>query len=69
MEKQQPRRVEDASLRVPTLRPGAYQVRWWDTREGNVIAEERAAAAEGGLRLGVPPFTEDIACQIQPATP
>ncbi|WP_246736427.1 hypothetical protein [Enterovirga aerilata] len=56
-----------ASLRVPGLRAGRYQVTAFDTRAGRIASSEAAVAGEGGLTLRAPPFAADLALAIRAA--
>ena len=65
VEKKAPPEIHGATLQVPGLILGSYRVRWWDTRRGKTVKEERRSAAKGTLRLRVPAFSRDIACEIR----
>ena len=64
VQKKTPAEIRGATLEVPGLAPGDYRVAWWDTRAGKTVKQEKSTAAQGTLRLGVPPFSADIACKI-----
>lgn len=61
----EPSRLTGVRLSVKGLRPGAYTVEWWDTRRGEVLAEERVRTSGGALRLWPPPFQRDVACRVR----
>jgi len=65
----QPRSIDAAVLWIEGLEPGRYAVRWWHTREGNVIAEEEVRVAGGTLKLAVVPFEADVAGKIRRIAP
>ena len=60
-----PKRFEGLTMVVPVEREGAYRVRWWDTRSGEVVKEVRLAAEKNVLVLNVPSFERDIALRVQ----
>ena len=59
-------RVEPVTLAlaVPSLQPGNYAVRAWDTRTGTQVSSAQQSLAERG-RLSLPPFCEDLAVAIR----
>ncbi len=59
-----PSPIQDATVQITGLAPGAYHVEWWDTYQGTIINETDRSNTAGTLRLSVPPFTRDIACKI-----
>ena len=66
VEKRLPSRITKATMEVKALPAPAYRVRWFDTRQGDVICEEKHSPDAGLLRLAVPEFDRDIACGISP---
>jgi len=66
IQKVTPAAINGATVEIKDLAPGAYRVQWWDTREGKVLREDKAAAQAGTVRLSVPAFDRDIACKIVP---
>lgn len=50
-----------ATVLLPALRPGAYQVRLWDIARARSLPPVRAHATKAGLRIALPPFRRDIA--------
>ncbi|MBN1422759.1 MAG: cellulase family glycosylhydrolase [Planctomycetes bacterium] len=58
-----PARLEGIEVEVAGLEDGSYDIVWWETLEGKVIAKAEAACASGRLRLAAPPFRADIACR------
>ncbi|MDP2896176.1 MAG: DUF5060 domain-containing protein [bacterium] len=67
VEKREPDAIDSAAIAIAGLKPGRYNVLWWDTQEGAPVHRETAGVNEGRLELTVPPFTRDIACKITPA--
>ena len=63
----EPRVLPEIQLELRGLAAGNYRVRWWDTRAGKVIKDERAAATDRLLPLTAPRFTRDLAVKIVPA--
>jgi hypothetical protein len=59
-----PERINDAVLTLPGLRDGKYQVQWWDTTTGAVIAEQEARSTGGRLVAPAPAFERDLACKV-----
>lgn len=55
--------IKDALLTLPTLDPGQYTIRWWDTRAGKITATQTVAH---DVRARIPMFTRDVACTIRP---
>ena len=66
VEKRLPSHITGTSIEVKALPAGTYRVRWVDTRQGDVISEEKLPPQAGLLRLAVPDFDRDIACRISP---
>jgi len=61
-----PRPVRNAALTISGLRPGRYEIEWWDTYGGGVTARREAVAGrDGALTLGVPEVARDLACKIR----
>jgi hypothetical protein len=55
---------------VPGLKPGAYEVVWWDTRAGAPQGRTTANVTAGKpLRLMTPAITGDLAAFVRPAKP
>jgi hypothetical protein len=54
-------------LTVQGLAARNYRVQWWDTRRGQVVAEQTVTAGDGPLVLSAPPFARDLAVRILPA--
>jgi hypothetical protein len=54
-------------LTVQELAARDYRVQWWDTRRGQVVAEQTVTAGDGPLVLSAPPFARDLAVRILPA--
>jgi hypothetical protein len=60
-----PSQPATGKLSLAGMAPGDYQVNWWDTQEGKVLATRTARAASNGtLALEVPPLTHDAAVWI-----
>jgi hypothetical protein len=57
---------EGTGLRIGGLRPGRYQVEFWDTWEGGKRSELTAEVKDGTLRAPIPTFTSDIAGKFRP---
>jgi hypothetical protein len=53
-----------ASLRVPGLTSGTYQITWWDTQTATVSKTETVQVSSGPLQLTTPPVKKDIALWI-----
>ena len=55
--------VGDSTGRATILgvRPGVYNVVWWDTLAGKALKTETTRADEDGLKLQIPPVSRDIA--------
>ncbi|MBN2473298.1 MAG: DUF5060 domain-containing protein [Pirellulales bacterium] len=65
VQKATPAAIESATIEVPTLAPGPYQVTWWDTLRGAVLKQQDVSVAPRQvLRLAVPAFSRDIAGKI-----
>jgi len=64
VDKLKPSAIQGATVEIQGLAPGDYQVDWWDTWEGKSLKQDRAAPADGVLRLSVPPFSRDVACKV-----
>jgi hypothetical protein len=62
--KSPPAEIRGATLTLDGLEPGRYRVRWWNTHEGRVIQEKQVERKGEPLRLSVPGFAEDLACQL-----
>ena len=54
-----------ATVVLPDLRDGVYQVEWWDTYRGVATGRVTAKADGAGLRLAVPPLERDVACLVR----
>ncbi|MCU0913404.1 MAG: DUF5060 domain-containing protein [Planctomycetes bacterium] len=68
VQKRTPEPIDSATVTIQGLHPGNYTVLWWDTYEGESISRQTLALEGGLLQLPVPPFTNDLACKILPAT-
>lgn len=55
-----------AIVRLPSLAPGAYAVRLWDTWTGQPLAPAAATVQNGSLTVSLPPITRDIAGVVTP---
>ncbi len=54
-----------ASITIPNLTPGIYQVEWWDTYQGSVLQTQVVPANDETLTLTLPqPLTTDIAVKF-----
>ena len=60
--------LTDVQLTVGWLKGGTYQIEWWDTLTGDIIASE-VVRTGGTIILDVPPFRDDIAVKIKPIEP
>lgn len=56
-----------ATLRLPGLRDGPYEVVAWDTEGGHERGRQHADSAGGVLAVEVPPTPRDVALAIRPA--
>ncbi|MFP4055627.1 MAG: DUF5060 domain-containing protein [Candidatus Brocadiia bacterium] len=67
-DKQPPPLLQPFTLRVPGLKPGRYQLTWFDTYNGTVITHTEAQADGRGLlvRLSRLVKAPDVACKIRP---
>ena len=62
-----PRPVSGAVVTLRDMRPGAYEVEWWDTYAGCVSGRTEAVAdSSGSLSLSLPTVARDVACKIRP---
>ncbi|MBE7462143.1 MAG: hypothetical protein HS116_01505 [Planctomycetes bacterium] len=68
-----PPAIDDLTVRLPALEPGAYTVTWIDTWDGTVRAPEALEVsapdpgqAAGPLVLKAPPFARDVAVVVTP---
>lgn len=68
MENASPQEMRDVSITLAEMGSGPYQVQWWDTRRGEVIAQTQVHT-EGTMTLRVPAFSRDIACKVIKAAP
>ena len=66
VERKAPVGMEALNVPLKDFPAGQYVVRWWDTREGTILREERVSARGGGLALPAPSFSRDIACRVVP---
>jgi hypothetical protein len=64
-DKPTPVSYEDVTLNL-NLRDGAYAIRWFDTRQGEIINTGKARSEAAHLSLHVPAFTNDIALLVEP---
>jgi hypothetical protein len=50
------------------LKPGSYDVRWWDTRTGRELSREAVTITDGksGAAVKTPPVAQDIAAFVAP---
>jgi len=52
-------------ITIPDMRPGPYEVKWWDTHIGTVLQTEIVEADPSGLVLRLPaPLADDIAVKV-----
>lgn len=56
--------IKGAGFSVLETENGAYNLEWWDTYEGKLIAREIVTAQNGQLPITLPEFSKDIACKI-----
>lgn len=54
------------SIRLTDLEAGEYDLEFWDTVYGRVIATARLSVADGALTAPIPPFTRDVAFKLKP---
>ncbi|MDW8079776.1 MAG: hypothetical protein RMJ16_12930 [Thermoguttaceae bacterium] len=66
-----PNKISSAELVVDGLRPGTYTVRWFDPWKGSWLEAlaERVQSGPNGVRVRIPEFVRDLACQIAPVEP
>jgi uncharacterized repeat protein (TIGR01451 family) len=52
-------------ITIPGMKPGPYEVEWWDTTAGAIVEAEAVEAGSNGLVLGLPaPLTDDLAVKV-----
>jgi hypothetical protein len=56
--------VNDAVVTMPGLDDGNYRVRWYDTMDGRLVAEQQAASRGGKLTLRAPAFRDELAASV-----
>jgi len=56
--------IDNARVTLAWMTAGTYEIEWWDTLSGTIIAEETTDTT-GTLILDVPPFDTDIAVKIK----
>ena len=56
--------ISGASLPLPDLKPGDYEVEWWDTGGKGVIKTNHLTATDASTRLPLPTFQQDIAFKL-----
>ena len=57
--------TDDASLSLPDMANGVFDVEFWDTVKGEIILETTATSQNGQLVLKIPKFSRDIAFKIR----
>ena len=60
-----PTPIDKTTFNLEGLVPGPYQIDWWDTRTGEIVATRQATCADGQLPIETPTFTRDIAAQAR----
>ena len=58
--------LEGATLTLQGWPDGAYDVEWWNTREGKALGKARATVKSGTLELPVVAFSGDVAAKLMP---
>jgi hypothetical protein len=53
-----------ATLKIPGLAAGSYQVTWWDTEEGKVSKVETVQSNSDSLELTTPPIQKSLAIWV-----
>ena len=61
VEKRTPSTVEGATVAIPVGGSGEWQVEFWDTRRGVVIATQAVTASPAGLSVRLPAVGKDLA--------
>jgi len=56
----------DATLELPPLEPGEYNVTCMETHNGHTLADIRIDARGGPVRLALPSFRHDLAIAVRP---
>ncbi len=56
--------VENASLEAAGFAPGRYRIEFWNTYEGRIEKTDYAVAANGFIRVALPPIKTDIAIKV-----
>lgn len=54
------------TLYVAGFAPGTYEVEFWDTEAGRVVARRSLTTADGAVRAEMPPLLRDLAFKIRP---
>jgi hypothetical protein len=61
-----PRTLSGATVRLPGLPDGTYELEFWDTWGGQATGKARGQAKAGSLLVAFPPFQVDTAVRIRP---
>jgi len=64
VDKRQPAPIADAGIEIRGLRPGDYNLEWWDTHKGKIVRTEEVSCTQNPLQTRVPSFSGDIACKV-----
>ena len=62
-----PQSLAGATVRLPGLPDGAYEIEFWDTWKGKAAGRSRAEVVGGKLPVAFPSFQVDTAARIRPA--
>ncbi len=60
------RDLSAAEASVKNMADGGYDVRWYNTRTGELIRQDATTSATGQMKLMPPTFSEDIFASIEP---
>jgi hypothetical protein len=60
-----PSMLQGRILVVEGLADGPFEIRWFDTRQGQEISETKGTVERNQLRVSVPGFDRDIACRLR----
>ena len=58
--------VRGATVELPEIKAGTYQVRWWNTKNGQQLKRAQAKVINGKLSLPIVDFAGDVAAILEP---
>ncbi len=59
--------LSDASLVLPAMEPGRYDVSCMETHHGHTLGEATIEVGEGAVTIELPPFRHDLAIAVRPS--